>query len=509
MMKDNLVHIATSSVLLLIMITGVVGCEGADGQDEYDNQWSFEDETDVMDILWMISNTSRMCGSQQMLRDGADAFAEGLATSNIDFHVAVTTSHMEEASTVEPVAQPGRLQATPQPVPGYAPSCAFAPYNADDPEVQDPDGLVEVGDPNPARLDPVVAQIDAAIECTEEPEQWTHLRDFDEDQLRCALPARNECDEALHAPDDPYCTCPMGEEHGFENCLDCDALEQRAPIESFYPEPEAYRQLDVVLRATDYRDEDGQIDADELRADFRCMSMVGTRGDGYNRGLESINKAVSPQMTGGVYPEFEDALEVRDIYPNSGFLRDDGGDGDGGGDGGGGRTAILFASAANDCSHGGAMESTICGATECLIQEKRGSQGDLIPTDELASQFVQNVADSRGIENVEAVAQTTFPAAFLGQYQGLDGIEEALGEPVPIECSSSSPEWATSGSVAIPESCRSEQAVAWSGHRYTYFMEEFAWYYPQPESPGESASGGEMCNGFDGIIQEMFEPGIY
>lgn len=488
-------------LVMLVLVGSSISCSGLDGEDDENHESSVEDEQDVMDILWMISNSDTMCGSQQMLRDGADAFADGLADSDIDFHVGVTTSHMEEESTEEPVAEAGRLQATPQPVPGDAPSCVFAPYELDHPDVQeDPDGWPRPGDPNPARLDPVVAQIDAAIECTDEPEDFAHLRDFDEDQLRCALPTDNECDEGRHDADDDHCLCPEGDDHGFGNCLDCDSLEQTPPLEAFYPEPEAYRDLDVVLRAADYRDESGEIDSEQLRTDFRCMSMVGTRGDGINRGLEAIGKAVSPEMSGGSFAEFDEALEVRDIHPNSGFVRDDDD---------GGRTAILFASASNDCSHGGELEETVCGVAECLIQESRGSRGALISTEELGDRFVENLASSRGSEDLDEIRQTIFPAGFLGSYQGLDGIEEALGEEIPDECPSTPPEWVSDGALAVPESCRTDNAVAWSGHRYTHFMEEFSWYYPQPETPGESAGGGEMCNGFEDIMNEMFGPDIY
>lgn len=68
-----------------------------------------------LDLLWVIDNSQSMCQEQKIIRDNFRRIIEGL-DANLDFHIAVTTTHMDSSYPLEPVAAPGLLQSTPQPV---------------------------------------------------------------------------------------------------------------------------------------------------------------------------------------------------------------------------------------------------------------------------------------------------------------------------------------------------------------------------------------------------------
>lgn len=87
----------------------------------------------------------------------------------------------------------------------------------------------------------------------------------------------------------------------------------------------------LVIRADDpqYLKEDGTFDLAKLKLHFGCNATTGTRGSGFEMGLESVHAALSP-----------DALETY----NSGFLRPDA------------YLAVIFITDENDCSDRGALE---------------------------------------------------------------------------------------------------------------------------------------------------------
>lgn len=196
-----------------------------------------------LDLLWVLDNSGSMCDAQKTIRDGMDQFINELERQGVDFQMGVTTTHLKtfEEYPLEPVALPGRLQATPQPIPGFDAVCIH-PVN-------------EEGEPIRDRFDPVLESLELAIRCTENPEDWSHLSEPRTRDLECAV------DSAF---------------------FDCEASEI-VDLNELFPSPSAYRQLPLVLHSEAYRDEVGNIDSARLKADFACMSLVGTRGFGYEQ----------------------------------------------------------------------------------------------------------------------------------------------------------------------------------------------------------------------------------
>ncbi len=89
----------------------------------------------------------------------------------------------------------------------------------------------------------------------------------------------------------------------------------------------------LVIRSTDprYRNEDGSLNAEKLRTEFACNATTGTRGNGFEMGLESVRTALSPALLETV---------------NRDFLREDA------------YLAIIFLTDENDCSDNNQLNKT-------------------------------------------------------------------------------------------------------------------------------------------------------
>lgn len=412
-----------------------------------------ESDSEKIDILWMIDNTGTMCRSQAVLRQGIRDFVEILAEVNLDFHIGVTTTHSKESGEFapEPVAGFGRLQSTPQPIPGFDPACHHP--------------VDERGQPIRTDFSAVRENIELAIQCTEDPSQWETLRDVDDRDLACAL-------------DSLFFEC---------------SPEEVQPIENLFPDPTTYRAIPLVLRAKDYSDERGAIDIERLAADFGCMSLVGTRGYPYEQGLASVIQSFSPELTGGPLGDPEE-------FPNAGFLRPDA------------RTSVIFISDENDCSHDGRMvesatgalvelERSACGNHQCWIQENLGEESALIPIDTLRFEMMKNLALSKGkvteeestsitSEELERrIAGDIIAASIHGQYR-------RDFEASPSDCVVG---------FQVDPSCQSTMGIAWSGHRYAEFVAGFPTFFPDPRrSSDESVDLADM----EGLVCSDFLPAL-
>ncbi|MFU8806515.1 MAG: hypothetical protein ACNA8W_22075 [Bradymonadaceae bacterium] len=373
-----------------------------------------------LDILWMIDNSGSMCQEQGILREGFESFIEILADIDLDFHIAVTTTHMvtHEQYPFETVALPGYLQSTPQPVPGFDSTCYYE---------LNPDGTLDT-----SSMAPVLENIRIAVECTSDPSQYSHLLNPNQRALQCALDAaRWGCDSAETDDNSP---------------------------EDYFPPRTAFREIPKVLRAEDYRDANRALNIDRLRADFNCMSMVGTRGYGFEKGLLSVVTALSPELTaeGG---------------PNEGFLRPSA------------RTGIIFVSDENDCSHNGELrENSACIVAECTFSENEGKY--LIPVDTLKASMMSNLAASKGVASVDE--ENVIVASIHGRYQ-------RHTEPRPATCEETNNKIATS--------CASVLGQAYSGHRYDAFVRQFETFFPRP-------TGNDPNAALPGLICDDFTPAL-
>ena len=88
-------------------------------------------------------------------------------------------------------------------------------------------------------------------------------------------------------------------------------------------------ELDPILRFGPDMSEAEALDDDELRLRFRCLALLGTDGDTYEKGLEAVERALTPPLV--------------DRPPNKGFLREDA------------YLVIIFLSDENDCSDRGEL----------------------------------------------------------------------------------------------------------------------------------------------------------
>lgn len=408
--------------------TGLCACnEGFSG-----NPNVAEQETAKLDILWMIDNSGSMCQEQKALRENFGTFINNLAKNDLDFHIGITTTHdpADPAHSFEPIALAGHLQVTPQPIPGFDPSC-FYPTN-------------ESGDPvYSAAMEPILDAIKTAVACTKDPDAHISLLTPDMDQMRCSFqPAR------------------------WSTTLDCTGAPART---SYFPDAADYRDVAQgrkYLRSEDYRKADNALDVERLQADFACASMVGTQGHGFEKGLSAIVRAVSPELTGG--PSGDPAA-----FPNAGFLRPDA------------RTSIIIVSDENDCSHDGTLdEAHTCGSSICEMAENWESS-PLIPVSALKDSLIENLASSKGLEQVSA--DDVLVASIHGTYQPYPH-SGPIPDGQPDECA---PGW------ALPTSCASHKGVAYSGHRYDAFMRQFESMYPLiPDSDHEAAVAGLICEDF-------------
>jgi hypothetical protein len=237
------------------------------------------------DYLWVIDNSFSMCQEQDALRKNLDAFVAGLVEGEVDFHIGLTTTHAPESGfSIEPLAKEAHLQSTPQPVPGNNQECLTAS-----------DGSYA----------PIRKALEDAKRCLTNPEEGVKY-EWNDEQIACALQSPNAQQSS--------------------GCLSKTRLEDRngdSTIDLFdlFPDSSSYRPIPKVLRAQDYRDAQGNIEKDRLIEDLFCISVVGTRGDGYEKGLRAAVKAVSPDFTGGI----PGAADADPSKPNHGLFSTGGG----------------------------------------------------------------------------------------------------------------------------------------------------------------------------------------
>lgn len=372
--------------------------------------------TSEVDVLWVIDNSGSMCQEQQVLRENFAEFVGEFADRSLDLHIGVTTTDTNDDYPLEPVAEPGHLQATPQPVPGFDPSCHTA--------------VDEMGNPIEGDYSPIRESLRVAVDCMAEPDE-TLLEVTDAD-IECAL----------------YNT-PQG-------CsIEGRCTAQECGPESIFPDPSTYRPLPRVLRSSDYR-VDSAVDVEAMQADFACMSLVGTRGYGIEKGLGAAVAAVSPGLTDG---------------PNAGLLRDDA------------RFAVMFVTDENDCTHDGSIEeNTACGGDVCEFWNREDQLGGpLIPVAELKSQLLGNLSVSKGREIHQ---NEVFVGSIHGRSKRFEG-----ERPTDQQCG-------MADYAGVPPTCATSLGAAYSGDRYERFLLQFpnGNFFPEPDE-ASSAVVGWMCRG--------------
>jgi hypothetical protein len=405
------------ALALLAALLNSTGCNehpvefsNADGIYDYYPQPPATEASKV-DILWVIDNSGTMCQEQQELRARFDSFVSEFGEKNIDFNIGVTTTHMKPNDAQEPVAVPGRLQSTPQPLPGSSEGCIGGQGSPTD----QMDGFATVR-----------ASISGAVGCTTDQDQWQHLSQVEDDEIACAV--------------DP--NCAAGE------------LEDLFPTEQNGVSP--YRSIPTVLSATapTYQGKDGYVDLEKLRDDFACMSMVGTRGFAFEKGLGAAVRAVSPKMTGGTVenPTDPDA-------PNHGLLREDA------------QFAVIFLTDENDCTHDGSLDEQ-CNSQVCeFANHPSFEDSPLISPDELSEDLVSNLAASKGMSVETFDRRDVVVASMHGEstrYGASAGYPEQV-PPSPNTCGDD-----VDPAFAIRTACKSPAfGSAYSGDRYERFMRTF------------------------------------
>lgn len=370
-----------------------------------------------MDILWVIDNSFSMCQEQKVLRDNFNEFIKGIQQTNLDFHIAVTTTHAPESGfTIEPIAQEGRLQSTPQPVPGNNSSC-----------LKDANGY-----------SPFREALDIAKACLAAPETASSY-DWTDTQIECALRS------------------PRAQMT--DNCVATTGLTDRNAdmvVDTFdlFPGYDEYRDIPKVLKASAYRDASGQLNAERLRQDFACMSTVGTRGDGFEKGLRAAIKAVSREMTGGAL-----GVMTSDVSrPNHGFIRQDAG------------FALVFVTDENDCSHDGTVKElqNPCGNNICeYLNSPDIADSPLVAPEVLAEQLRESLAATKGIKSEDITEESLLMASIHGTW---NPAKRAKG-PLPACTDEAS-------KPPVASTCISPTGEAFSGDRYERFIRQFRNHYP-------------------------------
>ncbi len=369
-----------------------------------------------VDILWVVDNSSSMCQEQKVLRDNFSEFVAVLGSTSLDFHIALTTTHAPESSaTIEPVAREARLQSTPQPVPGNNQGC-----------LRDDNGF-----------GPLRESLDAAKRCLAD-ESTAGNYEWTDAQIDCALQSPTK--------------------QGQTGCVASSSLpdrngDERYDIFDLFPSSNAYRSIPKVLRAEDYRQANGALDEARLELDFSCMATVGTRGDGYEKGLRAAVNAVSPELTGSAV-ELATADMTAD---NHGFIRTDA------------DFTLIFVTDENDCSHDGSVMElgNTCGSNICEYMNSSAVAAEdsaLISVETLAEQLRENLATTKGLADVSELNEVGLSVS------SINGTSRRYNEPFPTCGSGMNPE-------VIP-ACASALGEAYSGDRYERFMRQFRNFYP-------------------------------
>jgi hypothetical protein len=246
--------------------------------------------------------------------------------------------------------------------------------------------------------------------------------------------------------------------------------------EDLFPLASEYRAIPKYLKSSDYRAPNGQLDTDRLRADFACIALVGTRGTGYEKGLQAAVLAVSPDLTGGVV-ENTDADATK---PNHGFIRKDSG------------TAVIFVTDENDCSNDGSIKESggACSAEACdyWASEALADQSPLLKPDAFKAQFLDSLAKTKGVAKIEE--STIIMAGIFGLWRPFEGAT------FPTDTVCGSPE-----KPEVPVACADANlGKATSGDRYQRSIRQFLNYFPNDRSKGNPLDfslkdTGWMCQG--------------
>ncbi len=404
------------------------------GAVEYIQTTSVDGST-KLDMLWVIDNSGSMCQEQSILRNNFNLFIEQLDRTNLDFHIGVTTTDMNADYPLEPVAQPGYLQSTPQPVPGFDRSCHTA--------------VTDAGEQIQGNYQPIKDAIKAAVDCMATPD--TSLLDPTNADIECAL---------------------YGEPAGCSIArAGCGGAGDPCQSEDLFPDPSSYRAIPKVLKSEDYKN-GATLDVDRLKADFACMSLVGTRGYGIEKGLEAAVAATDPELTGGA----AGADDADPTAPNHGLIRQNS------------RFAVVFVTDENDCTHDGSLdETTPCGGDVCEFanREALGADSPLVDPAVLRESLVDNVKATKN--EADFGDADTLVASIHGNYRRYD----QATPPTSDQCSAAEYD-------GIQPSCATALGVAYSGDRYERFLREFAagQYYPAPAPQNPDAPlTGWMCTG--------------
>lgn len=395
-----------------------------------------------VDLLWVVDNSGSMCRQQQLLRENFARFVDQFAdAAKLDVQLGVTTTHVPAAQSpsarLEPLAQPGHLQAQPQPVPGLDRRCVG----------EDPSDALQDG------YQPLRQSLKVALSCLDDPSLAARF-EWSDAQITCALEG-----------DASECAAELG--------LEDRNKDEQLDLFDLFPAPDDYRPLPKFLRVTDYRDGAGELDRASLERDFGCMSLVGTRGDGIEKGLKAAILAVNPALT-GFSPGHEAANKTR---PNHGFIRKDAGFG------------LVFISDENDCTHDGTLDETsACAqwACEAYNSEALEGSGPLVPPEALAEQWLSALSLTKGRE---VSRHEVLIASIHGQWarQKGDVVAQCGGaqQPTPTP------------------SCHAPWGPVFSGDRYERFMRQFPNFYPNEEvlaagvEPADFSvkARGLMCQG--------------
>ncbi len=381
-----------------------------------------------VDILWVIDNSGSMCQEQERLAQNFEIFIDELVKSGeVNFHIGVTTTHMPEKDyPQEPLAKAGHLQSTPQPIPGFDRTCVNS---------VDENGAIVDG-----QYDPVRKSIEAAVKCMRTPD--ASLTAFTNEELRCAVDIQPDNCEIVGK---------------------CGGAGRRCQMSDLFPPSDSYRTIPKVLKASDYTS-NNTLDVAQLKADFACMSMVGTRGHGIEKGLSAAVAATDISLTGGPLDQ-TDAPGYSAASANHGFIRKDA------------RFALVFLTDENDCSHDGTLiEETSCGDDICeyVNREEDADTSPLIKLETLRSDLLRNlsVSKNRTVRDGEI-----FVASLNGTPDRYDG-------PAKTQCMPGEPS-------DITPTCANALGIANSGDRYIRFLQTFpeGQYFPNYDNPTQ----GWLC----------------
>jgi hypothetical protein len=394
--------IALSTVVYCLLAVGLVGCRDTGGTDGGEKT----------DLLFVIDNSGSMCEEQQALSDRLDTFVANLELDDTSYHFGVTTTHKAPDGLPDDTfdREYGELTSTPTPVPARFGDCGTDPTN-------------------------VMNALERAIACTESPSQYSDLTQWDDQTENCVQDPSN-----------------------------CTIEDFR--LEELFPPQDAYRSIPRVIESEAYRGEDGTLDDQQLVADLRCATFVGTNGWSFEKGLGAGVEAVSPELQSA----------------NAGFIREDS------------SFAAVFISDENDCTHDGSIDELDTGA--CLDHVCDYENSTQVTADESALESIPTLKASL-LENLSDVKSRSdfgehdvFVAGIYGapnRYEGDSYTKEQCREPsypgVAVTCESG------------------ELGSAWSGDRYHRFVQSFPTGYPT----ASTSQPGKVCSqpGFSTALDEI------